>query len=218
MKCRVCEKNKDYEELLDGVFEDKIDKICKDCLKKENVPIIKKPKKEEKENLSISQRIEKLSTKQENKRKEILSISLAKLRIPPKKEESLDLVDNYYWIIQNSRRKRKMTQTQLSEKLIIPLQVIVSLEKGQIPNNFYEYIDKLENFFEIKLWKENAKEKYFPEDKNKKQEIILENLKEKVKENFLKRFLNNFKKKKQNQEKKDISSQENRNSEIETIE
>lgn len=208
MKCRVCERDFSEDQVFEGIFEDKIDYICKNCLVKENVPLIKKPKKAEEETkkLSVSERIERLSTKHEKKEKEpyISHINLAKLKFPPKKEESADLVDNYYWLIQNSRRKLKMTQTQLSEKLTIPLQVVVSLEKGQIPQNFYEYIDRLESFFRIKLWRDNAREKYFPEDKNKKQAEVLESVKEKIgdkKDSFFARLFKKIKSKKSEEKK-----------------
>ncbi|MEM4605897.1 MAG: hypothetical protein QW103_02600 [Candidatus Pacearchaeota archaeon] len=201
MKCRVCERGFSEDQVFEGIFEDKIDYICKNCLVKENVPLIKKPKKAEEETkkLSVSERIERLSTKHEKKEKEpyISHINLAKLKFPPKKEESSDLVDNYYWLIQHSRRKMKMTKTQVAEKLTIPLQVIDSLEKGQIPKNFHEYIDRLESFFKINLWKKKAREKYF---KNEKE--IVEEIKEKVEgkeeRSLVKKILNLIKKENKN--------------------
>ena len=182
MKCRICEKNFDREDLYEGIFDDKIDLICKNCLVKEDVPIIKKPLLEETRNLSVKERVERISTKQEKIKKEqtITLANLSKLKFPPKKEETPDLVENYYWLIQNSRRRMKMTQTQLAEKLTIPLNVLISLEKGQIPKNFYEYIDKLEGFFKIKLWKNNAREKYFPVDKEEIQKEVIEEVEEKI--------------------------------------
>ncbi|MEM4330709.1 MAG: helix-turn-helix domain-containing protein [Candidatus Pacearchaeota archaeon] len=184
VKCRVCQKDYEEEELLEGIFEDKIDFICRSCYNIEKVPIIKKPSFDftPQRGLSVRERVEKLSTKGENQKKEAVypKINLTKLNIPRKREDSPYLVENYDWILKTARRKRKITQEQLAQFTVVPLQIIKELEEGNPKNFSAEYISKLENFLNISLLKEDARKMFLT--KKEDEQSVLKEVSEKVKE------------------------------------
>lgn len=165
MECKLCGKTNEETELFRGVFEEKIYPVCAKCSRLEGIPIIRKPNldnlEEKKENLSVRERMERLNRQPKPIQREhlIAHKNLAKLKFPSKREDHKDLVENYDWILKTARRRKKLTQTQLAEELIIPLQVIVDLESGKIANDFASYLDKLEDFLEVRIRKK-PKEKF----------------------------------------------------------
>jgi len=155
MECKICGKTSDEIELFDGIFEEKIESVCSICARIEDTPLIKKPNPERfiehKENLSVRQRMERMADPLKPIQKEhfIAHKNLAKLNFPTKREDHPDLIENYDWILKTARRRKKLSQTQLAEELIIPLQVIIDLESGRITKDFMSYTERLENFLHV---------------------------------------------------------------------
>jgi len=186
MECKICNKGLEEVELFEGIFEEKIETVCRNCAQRENIPLIKKPIFEEEkiEHLSVRERMEKLSNHKKPIPREqfIAHKNLTKLRFPLKREDHPDLIENYDWILKTARRRKKLSQTQLAEELIIPLQVIIDLESGKIAKDFANYLEKLESFLEIKIRKRRFTNSISERKPiNPEEEIeILERTKEKI--------------------------------------
>ncbi len=163
MECKICGKTSDELELFKGVFEEKIESVCSNCARIENIPLIKKPvfEEEKRENLSVRERMERMNPAKKPIAREqfIAHKNLARLNFPSKREDHPDLVENYDWILKTARRRKKLPQTQLAEELIVPLQVIRDLESGRIAKDFMSYIGQLENFLHVQVRK-HAPEKF----------------------------------------------------------
>lgn len=72
------------------------------------------------------------------------------------KEKSYDdLIDNFHWHIQQSRRRSKLSVKQLSEAIAEPEVIIEMAEKGKLPENYLKIVNKFEQYFGIKLKKED---------------------------------------------------------------
>ncbi len=157
MECKICGKSDEEIELFEGIFEEKIESVCMSCAHAENIPLIQKPifEEEKKEGLSVRERMERLSNPKKPIPKEqfIAHKNLAKLRFPIKREDHQDLIENYDWVLKTARRRKKLSQVQLAEELIIPLQVIMDLESGKIAKEFQNYLDKLESFLGVRIKK-----------------------------------------------------------------
>ncbi len=69
-------------------------------------------------------------------------------------KEKPDMVEHFNWIILRERRKKGLTQERLAEAVGIPVEYVDLLEKGNIPNNI-RILEKLENFFKVKLMKQS---------------------------------------------------------------
>lgn len=157
MECKICGKTSDETELLNGIFEEKIESVCQKCASAENIPLIRRPNpenfEEKKENLSVRERMERMANQKKPISREqfITHKNLAKLTFPSKREDHPDLVENYDWILKTARRRKKISQTQLAEELIVPLQVITDLESGKIAKDFMSYAEKLENFLGVRI-------------------------------------------------------------------
>ena len=80
------------------------------------------------------------------------------------------------------RRRKKLSQTQLAEELIIPLQVILDLESGKIAKDFIDYVEKLEKFLEVRIRKRVPEEFNFqrkPENPEE-EKMVLESVKRNI--------------------------------------
>jgi len=98
--------------------------------------------------------------------------NLAKLRILPKKQYHIDILDNYYWTLNLARRRAKFSIGQLAEKMQVESQTIQGIEKGIIPENFEEIFIKLEVFLGIKLLKDHERKLKFTRTRDEEQEIL----------------------------------------------
>jgi ribosome-binding protein aMBF1 (putative translation factor) len=155
--CWICGISGEETELSEGVLEGKIRAICEKCANYEGIPLIRKKRifetRDDASNLSVKERMEKMSDfkKTQSKENYVAHQNLAKLRFPQKREDHPDLVENYDWAIKTARRRKKLSQTQVAEELVIPLQVIIDLESGKLPPNFMTYVEKLEKFLGSKI-------------------------------------------------------------------
>jgi ribosome-binding protein aMBF1 (putative translation factor) len=159
MECRICGRGGEEVELFEGIFEEKIEPVCIRCSHIENIPVIRRPaenSEEKRENLSVRERMERIadpSKKFVQKEQFMAHKNLVKLNFPSKREDHPDLVENYDWILKTARRRKKLSQVQLAEELIVPLQVIASLESGSVPKDFTKYLEKLELFLGVSVRK-----------------------------------------------------------------
>jgi ribosome-binding protein aMBF1 (putative translation factor) len=186
MECKICGKMGEETELFDGIFEEKIEPVCSSCAHVENIPLIKKPVFEEENNshLTVRERMEKMANPKKPVPREHFTAhkNLAKLKFPSKREDHPDLVENYDWILKTARRRKKISQTQLAEELIIPLQVITDLESAKIAKDFIDYAERLENFLGVRIRKKVPEKFNFqrkPENLEE-EKIVLESVKRNI--------------------------------------
>ena len=170
MECKICGKQSDEAELFKGIFEEKLEFICESCAKVEGIPLVKKPviEKENQENLTVRERMEKLSNPKKSVPRDhyLAHKHLSKLKFPEKRQDHPELIENYDWEMKTARRRKKLSQTQLAGELLVPLQVVVDLESGKIPKDFQDYIEKIQDFLNIKLRKDSFYQKHPEQEKH----------------------------------------------------
>lgn len=192
-KCGISDKD---AILFDAICNEGIKKICKNCLENEELPIIKKPtesqieKSKEKNSSSVYERLSKINKIKENSKIDTNITSDRSLRSLCKQENReiseipKELVEHFHWIIMRKRRSKKITHKYLSEKTKIPEQTLISIEKGEIPENYLEIISKLEKELDAILIKQEFRDKinkklpYMPENKNDYDELTISDLRE----------------------------------------
>jgi len=177
-KCLKCERTEKEVKLIDAIHENEITKICEECAITEDIPIIRKPSsfqlKTSKKPPTVYERLSKISgisnvtakQKQESKVQEIMkkittsnSPDLNQLSIKQRQElakkanQPLNLIDNFHWHIQMTRRKKKITQSQLAQILAEPEEAIKMIESGKLPDDANKIIRKIEQYFKINLEK-----------------------------------------------------------------
>jgi ribosome-binding protein aMBF1 (putative translation factor) len=187
MRCAICKKEDVEVKLFEGIFTGGMIRICKPCSLTEGIPTIRKPSEEQleraDERYSVRERMEHLSGKGEKTKigKEQIHVqgNLAKLRIPGKKEYHPEVMDNYFWTLNLARRRKKLSLGQLAEKIGIDKEIINSIEKGKIPENFEENFLQLESFLGIKLLKSHKKKLEFTRTADEERRI-LETVREKI--------------------------------------
>lgn len=182
MRCAICKRTSDEIQLFEGIQKAEMIRVCEICAEEEKIPIIKKPSNAQldkaEERYSVRERMERISGFHEpteiSEDQMTTQGNLAKLRVPPKKETNVDILDNYYWTLNIARRRSKLSTTQLAEKMQIDPKIIQEIEKGKIPENFEEIFLKLEAFLGIKLLKNHKPKVHFTRNHDEEKEILEE--------------------------------------------
>jgi ribosome-binding protein aMBF1 (putative translation factor) len=198
MRCIACKKTCEEVELHEGILEDGMVLICSTCAEKEGIPLIRKPTQKQlskaDKRYSVRERMERLSGTRRTSISEdqtIVQGNLAKLKRPSEKQKHPDLFDDYYWRLNISRRRKKLSINQLSNQIKISPEIISDIEKGVIPKDFEEIFSKIEDFFGIQLIRNPKKRISFRPISPPEKEILeqvkikmndLNNKKEKIKE------------------------------------
>lgn len=180
MRCEIC--NKEKLELSSGIYENHLVRACDDCIKMENITIIHKPTAEQlaqaNKRYTVKERMMHLSGLDKlhpvSKDHEIAQRHLAKIRIPAKKDETQELVQNYDWNIRMARRRKKLSTKQIAEQINTSQETIDNIERGILPKNFEKIMLDLEKLLEIKILSQHQREIIFrrPEKVKTEQDII----------------------------------------------
>ncbi len=82
-----------------------------------------------------------------------------KIQIKKELQSPHDLVNNFHWIIMRARRSKHITREQLAEAIAEPEKAIIMAERGILPEDYYKFLTKIENYLSIKLIKKEFAEK-----------------------------------------------------------
>ncbi len=161
--CERCEAGGNEVRIFDAIFDGRMISICERCSIVENVPLIKKPDtnqlKESEKGIGVYDRMRRISGIrpvekpetffQEDRLRELNNNP--ELELPEK--QSLNLIDHFHWDVMKNRRRKGLSQRQLAEAIGESELAIQLVEKSKLPENVEPIINKLEQFFQIKLRK-----------------------------------------------------------------
>ena len=174
MECERC--GADKLKLFDVVLDSGIRKVCNDCIRKENLPVVKpisdKDLEEVNKKQSVYSRLAKISGFVFRKKddfaieedEELKKLAEANYATDAEIADKNELVENFHWIVMRFRRRKKLTQEQFACEMNVPSVVIKNLEKGLVPKNHISLIKNIENFLGVRLFKE---QKTFEEEREK---------------------------------------------------
>lgn len=201
-QCFRCLRSNKEVKLLDAVYGNEVVQVCEECSVVENMPVIRKPSsfqlKESEKPYTVYQRLSRMAGIPVRKEKmpEInQGITLDNLRKPKDYSKTvqekqtfaknlnkpLDLIDNFNWYIQKIRRERKLTMGQLASLIGESEITLKFIEQGNLPDNGLQVIEKIEQFFKIKLKKSEVERELARLESVKKPVRILSFDKESVK-------------------------------------
>jgi len=197
-ECFKCGAQENRIMLFDAISEKGIVNICKKCASEEDLPIIKKSTFEEYEkkiklkSLNVYERLTRISgynsenkkpekektllKKQETTLKNIVDKNF-KRNFQKQATPRDDLIENFHWIIMRARRLKHITQKQLAKAIAEPEAKIKMAEKGVLPENSQQFINKFENYLGIRLIKKRE-----PQSQN----IIQREINKEKKDNYSK--------------------------------
>lgn len=178
VECFLCGLS-DKEALVDVISEDGIKKICRDCLKKENLPVIKKAYFiESGKRQSVYERLSRaagispnktrikesyeLKKQEENLRSLVDKNYLKGFQGLQVQDEDENLVRNFHWIMMRVRRLKHLSQKQLADAIFEPEAAIKMAEQGILPKDGYKLIRKIENYLGVSLMKRDENLEYKP--------------------------------------------------------
>jgi len=175
-ECSIC--GAEEIELFDAISNNEIVRVCLRCAKRENFPLIGKPTQEQIKRAdtpySVYERMSRAAglNPQEHRlkfRQDSRIETPSPSFIPPNKE-SIALVDNFHWHIQQARRFKKISHKQLADALAETEETIKLAEEGKLPydnEKARKLISKFEQYLGIKLRKDARGEaKDFKDFKN----------------------------------------------------
>ena len=166
-KCVRCGVSEEEVRLFDGIYVNEVVRICERCALLSDVPLIKRPSaeqlKESEKSWKVRERLGRISRVESapERAKVESSIRLNQIEIiKPKRNEKIEsnLVDNYHWVLMVSRRKRGLTVKQLAEAIGESESAIKLLEKRVLPEESLELLRKLEQFFNVRIFKKKPEE------------------------------------------------------------
>ncbi|MBU4086188.1 MAG: hypothetical protein KKB21_01280 [Nanoarchaeota archaeon] len=182
-RCEKCKRDESKVKLVDAIYDREIVKICEECALLEELPVIRRPSSFQLEAsekpYSVRQRLARLAgvRLKDELRSDMKAqagvcdvrrvISLDNLRKPrdynktlqdrqeiaKKLNKPLDLVDNWNWHIQMTRRNKKISLAQVAEVIGETEVVLKMIEKGDLVDDANRIISKLEQYFKINLRK-----------------------------------------------------------------
>ena len=208
--CQRCERNENQVKLLDALDDKEVIKICEECAFSENIPILRKPTsfqlKESEKPYSIRQRLSKMAGIKEEKKEDISEVTKKimqkvnidalrktdykseldkKYKMAKERNKPLNLIENYNWLILMERKKRKIMRNQLAERIGESEEIIKMIENKELPDDALRIIQKIEQYFSIRLRKESSISVFSNqkiENDGKFAEIKVDELKEEKKE------------------------------------
>jgi len=175
-ECIRCGISEEKELLFSAISSKGVVKICKKCNEVEEFPLIGKeytdrPEKTktvyerlssmahldpEKHKSRMKETEELSKTQRQNKTlKDIVDENFAR-KISTTSKPRTDLVENFHWLIMRSRRAKKLTQGQLAEGINESEVAIRMAEAGHVADSSDTLVRKLENYFSIKLFREDS--------------------------------------------------------------
>lgn len=178
-ECAKCGKIFESSAIVEAIDGSEIVRICEECSLSENLPVIRKPTdfqlQESVKPYSVRDRLSRMAgikVNREKKEQMAPRITLENLRKPKdysgildakyrqvRKTPNLGLIDNWNWHIQMARRNRKLTVGQVAGVIGENEQAVKLIEAGNLGDDSYRIIGKLEQYLKINLRKsENQKE------------------------------------------------------------
>lgn len=179
-ECFICLVSGAKAELLDGVSNEGIMKVCRKCADSENIPIIKRHEGYNRGVVerpqSVHERLSRIAgveveksepekrelKKQETTLKEIVDRNYeerAETKGIKSKGKAEELVDNFHWILMRVRRLKKITPEEVASDINESASAIKMLEKGVLSDNYIDLVKKLEVYYNVKLIKDEFREK-----------------------------------------------------------
>ena len=193
-KCFRCGITDEKALLYDAITVEGIDKVCRKCSHKEEVPLMKNKDIEElkefEKKQDIYDRISRVAgidnkrklnqrsltlEKQDSSLRDLVEKNVCK-GINKEAKPREDLVKNFHWIIKRYRRVRHMTQKQLAFKLGEAEKAVILAEQGVIPEGL-DFIKKMENVLGVRLIKPEVVEEMNKKEDN---ELKFDNVSSKV--------------------------------------
>ena len=140
--CEVCGEE---SRLFEVITDDRIKSVCRLCARRNNWILINKPTtdqiKSESSFYDIGDKIIRHEPRKKDSDTEKLEEELQEIVSKKiKAGEYEDLIDNFHWIIQHSRRMKKISQKQLAEAIAEPEVIVSMAEKAELPED-YEKLD-----------------------------------------------------------------------------
>ncbi len=176
VECFLCGLS-DKEALVDVISEDGIKKICRDCLHKENLPVIKKAYSTESgKRESVYERLSRAAgitpnemrirkgyelKKQDESLRSLVDKNY-KQNLQEAQSQDENLIRNFHWIMMRVRRLKHLSQRQLADAIFEPEAAIKMAEQGILPKDGYKLIRKIENYLRISLIKRDQDFEYKP--------------------------------------------------------
>ncbi len=179
--CLVCKKSSQEVKILDAVKEARPVKICEFCARIEDVILIRKPSSRQlsdpNSSMSVYNRLRRLSGIDDDEASTIVKNTpqnysqsdfsrgsdFGEYSIKKRKEmmeklnKPANLVDHANWIIQKERRNRRLTMKQLADAIGVGESVIKMVEEGKLPDDGRRVMEKIEQYFHIKLIKDELR-------------------------------------------------------------
>ncbi|MBU0957489.1 MAG: hypothetical protein KKF56_01625 [Nanoarchaeota archaeon] len=157
--CFKCGKSENDVKILDAVSNNEMVSICDECAEFEEIPIIRKPSTYQLKEINNPRNVKERLLRMAGLDKKEPTIDDLRTDFKVSEEDvvmksmPLNLIENFHWHIQNARKKSKLDIIQMSKILGENEFILRELEKGNLPDDAFMLLKKIEQYFQIKLMK-----------------------------------------------------------------
>jgi ribosome-binding protein aMBF1 (putative translation factor) len=165
-ECFRCGVSEDKAKIYHAISGRGIVKICEDCNRIEQLPIMSKPTDEQilqsksPRSKSIQDRLKAMRGEIDKNRvvgKEVTLRQLIDKKFQAQKPQvPSDLIPNFHWEIQKAKRIKRLTREGFAKGIGESEATVRMIEQGFLPNNDYKIINKIESFLGISLRKQGS--------------------------------------------------------------
>jgi ribosome-binding protein aMBF1 (putative translation factor) len=170
-ECYFCGISEEKAILYEVVGKEGVIPVCRRCYFKENeMPVVEKRDLNKIPHATVRERLAKINHMSietevpKTPRRALHDVSLNDLieknyrnNLSEVKVDPTDLVPNFHWVVMRKRRQFKISQKELAERICEPAVAIEFLEKGILPQEYYNLVRKVEEALKIQLFKEPRK-------------------------------------------------------------
>lgn len=160
-RCVMCNA---YGDIVDAVGQEELIKVCSECARKNNLPVIHRATDEEMSkvhnyyrqnfnknaDLAVTKALTAKKSPEDRELENVLKRNIQKGDYP-------ELIDNFHWHIQHARRLKKLSQKQLAEAIAEKEIMIDLAEQSKLADNHEAFVTKLEQYLRVQLRKEPLK-------------------------------------------------------------
>jgi ribosome-binding protein aMBF1 (putative translation factor) len=165
-ECFRCGASEERVKIYHAISNRGIVKICEDCNRIEQLPIMNKPTEEQiiqsksPRSKSIQERLNAMREGINRNKfvgKEVSLRQLIDKKFQAQKPQTpSDLIPNFHWEIQRAKRIKKITREEFAKGIGESEANVRMIEQGILPSNDYKIINKIESFLGINLRKQGT--------------------------------------------------------------
>lgn len=141
--------------LVDAIEEGRIVSVSEEYAKREGLMVLRKYERPTADPVKTQEQI-RLTPRLRGERKAYFDIERYRRPLRGGNEIRASLLDNFHWLVSSRRKQLNLTRKQVAQAINANEEDIKVIETGNVPQNDFVLINKLEGFLKLNLRKDKS--------------------------------------------------------------